>query len=286
MSKSFLAPGEIAETTINIGIKKANNSTINMLVLGILAGLYIAFGGHADITIMQTFSKIDPGLAKFLGAAVFPIGLLLVLVAGAELFTGNCLMTMALTDKKISLKQMLKNWGLVYLGNFIGSIILAAALVYVGAYKTGSPMTETAFSIATGKMTATVTQIIVKGIFCNILVCLAVWMSFGAQDISSKAIAIWFPVMTFVMVGFEHSIANMFFLPLAKFAGFDISWTQMLLHNIIPSTIGNIIGGAVVVALLYYVVYIAPQRKTSTNKSTEANTETKASMTTLKTKEA
>lgn len=261
MSKSFLAPNEIAESTINVGIKKANNSTINMLILGILAGLYVAFGGHADITIMQTFSKIDLGLAKFLGAAVFPVGLLLVLVAGAELFTGNCLMTMALSDKKITLKQMLKNWSLVYFGNFIGSIIFAAALVYVGAYKAGTPMTETAFSIATGKMTASVGQIIVKGIFCNILVCLAVWMSFGAQDISSKAVAIWFPVMTFVMVGFEHSVANMFFLPLAKFAGYDITWGQMLFHSIIPATIGNIIGGAVIVALLYYVVYIVPQRK-------------------------
>lgn len=270
MSKAFLAPGEIAEATITIGVKKANHSTINMIILGILAGLYIGFGGHADITIMQTFSKIDVGVSKFLGGAVFPIGLLLVIVAGAELFTGNCLMTMALVDKKISMKQMLKNWGLVYLGNFIGSIILAAALVFVGAYKPGTPMAETAFSIATGKMTASVAQIIVKGIFANILVCLAVWMSFGAQDIASKAIAIWFPVMTFVMVGFEHSIANMFFLPLAKFIGFDVSWAQMWLHNIIPSTIGNIIGGAIIVSLLYYVVYIKPQRETTTKSKLNA----------------
>ncbi|MFA5524295.1 MAG: formate/nitrite transporter family protein [Tissierellales bacterium] len=271
MSKLFLAPGEIAESTINIGVKKANNSSINMLVLGILAGLYIAFGGHADITIMQTFSNIDPGLAKFLGAAVFPVGLLLVIVAGAELFTGNCLMTMALSDKKITIKQLLKNWVLVYLGNFIGSIILAAAVVFVGSYKTGSPMAETAFSIATAKMTASVAQIIVKGIFCNILVCLAVWMSFGAQDITSKAVAVWFPVMTFVMVGFEHSIANMFFLPLAKFAGYNVSWAQMLLHNIIPATIGNIIGGAVIVSLLYYLVYILPQRKAESKEKEGSN---------------
>ncbi|WP_352419653.1 formate/nitrite transporter family protein [Proteiniborus sp.] len=263
MSKAFLAPGEIAEATIAIGVKKANHSTINMIILGILAGLYIGFGGHADITIMQTFSQIDVGVSKFLGGAVFPIGLILVIVAGAELFTGNCLMTMALVDKKISIKQMLKNWGLVYLGNFIGSIILAAALVFTGVYKPGSPMAETAFSIATGKMTASVAQIIVKGIFANILVCLAVWMSFGAQDITSKAVAIWFPVMTFVMLGFEHSIANMFFLPLAKYIGFEVSWAQMWLHNIIPATIGNIIGGAIIIPLLYYVVYIKPQRETS-----------------------
>lgn len=263
MSKAFLAPGEIAESTIAVGIKKANHSTINMIVLGILAGLYIGFGGHADITIMQTCSGLDVGISKFMGGAVFPVGLLLVIVAGAELFTGNCLMTMALVDKKIKLRQMLKNWGLVYLGNFIGSVILAAALVFAGAYKAGTPMAETAFSIATGKMTASVAQIMVKGIFANILVCLAVWMSFGAQDIMSKAIAIWFPVMTFVMLGFEHSIANMFFLPLAKFSGYDITWAQMWLHNIIPSTIGNIIGGAIIIPLFYYIVYIKPQRKTT-----------------------
>lgn len=261
MSKAFLAPGEIAEATIATGVKKANHSTINMLILGILAGLFISFGGHADITIMQTFSGIDTGVTKFLGGAVFPVGLLLVVVAGGELFTGNCLMTMALADKKIKLNQMLKNWGLVYLGNFIGSIIFAACMVYVGAYKPGSPMTETAFSIATGKMSASVAQIIVKGIYANILVCLAVWLAYGAQDIASKTVAMWFPVMTFVMLGFEHSIANMFFLPLAKFLGFEVSWAQMWLHNIIPATIGNIIGGAIIIPLLYYVVYILPQRK-------------------------
>lgn len=278
MSKSYLTPAEIAESTINTGIKKANNSTVNMLILGALAGMYIGFGGHANITITQTFSKIDAGLAKFLGAAVFPVGLLLVLVAGAELFTGNCLMTMALVDKKITAKQMLKNWCLVYIGNFIGSVILAAALIFVGAYKTGSAVTDTVFSIATTKMSYTAAQIFVKGILCNILVCLAVWMSYAAQDIASKAVTIWFPVMTFVMVGFEHSIANMFFLPLAKFAGFDLSWGEMILHNIIPATLGNIVGGAVIIPLLYYIVYIVPQRQTNANKNTEASTNSKISM--------
>lgn len=262
MSKAFLAPGEIAEATIATGVKKANHSTINMIILGILAGLYISFGGHADITIMQTCSGLDIGISKFLGGAVFPIGLLLVVVAGGELFTGNCLMTMALVDKKISIKQMLKNWVLVYLGNFIGSVIFAAAVVFVGAYKPGNPMAETALSIATGKMSASVAQIVVKAIFANVLVCLAVWLAYGAQDIASKTVAIWFPVMTFVMLGFEHSIANMFFLPLAKFIGFEVSWAQMWLHNIIPATIGNILGGGIIIPLLYYIVYIKPQRET------------------------
>lgn len=261
MSKAFLSPEEIAEATIVTGVKKANHSTVNMIILGILAGLFISIGGHADITIMQTFTDIDIGITKFLGGAVFPVGLLLVVVAGGELFTGNCLMTMALVDKKITINQMLKNWSLVYLGNFVGSIIFAASLVFAGAYKLGGPMAETALTIATGKMSASVAQIIVKGIYANILVCLAVWLAYGAQDIASKTIAMWFPVMTFVMLGFEHSIANMFFLPLAKFLGFEVSWAQMWLHNIIPATIGNIIGGGIVIPLLYYVVYILPQRK-------------------------
>ncbi len=270
MSKAFLTPGEIAESTINVGIKKANNSALNTIILGILAGLFISIGGHADITIMQTFPNIDIGFTKFLGGAVFPVGLLLVVVAGGELFTGNCLMTMALVDKKITLNQMLKNWSLVYLGNFIGSVIFAASLVFIGAYKLGSPMAETAFTIAAGKMSASVAQIVVKGIYANILVCLAVWLAYGAQDIASKTIAMWFPVMTFVMLGFEHSIANMFFLPLAKFLGFEVSWTQMWLHNIIPATVGNIIGGAIVIPLLYYVVYIFPQRKAETKEKAKA----------------
>lgn len=260
MNKRFLSAGEIAETTLVTGVKKANNSTINTIILGLLAGMYISIGAHADITIMQTFSGIDIGLTKFLGGAVFPIGLFLVVLAGGELFTGNCLMTMALVDRQITFKQLFRNWGLVYFSNFIGALIFAASLVYCGAYKPGTPMVETAFSIAAGKMSASVLQIVVKGIYANILVCLAVWLAYGAQDFASKIIAMWFPVMIFVMLGFEHSIANMYFLPLAKFLGYDLSWGQMWLHNIIPATIGNIIGGAIIIPLLYYVVYIQPQR--------------------------
>jgi len=259
MTKSFLSPSEITEATINNGIDKARRTTLNLLILSILAGIYIGFGAHAYFTITQASSSLNTGIAKFLGGAVFPIGLLLVIVAGGELFTGNCLMTMALMDKKISVNQLLRNWIIVYIGNFIGSIVLAKALVFVNAYATGSPIADTAFSVATNKISLSAAQIVVKGILANILVCLAVWLACGAQDIGSKVVAIWFPIMTFVMVGFEHSIANMFFLPVAKFAGFEITWSQIWLKNIIPSTIGNIIGGGIVIPIMYYLAYKRPK---------------------------
>ena len=261
MSKGYLSPTEIAETTITTGIKKATQPSLNMLLLGIFAGIFISIGAHADITIMQTFKHVDVGVMKFLGGAVFPIGLVLVLVAGGELFTGNCLMTMALVDKKITMKQMFKNWSLVYVGNFIGAMLFVFTVIKIGAYQEGTPATELALSIATGKTTYSFGQVFLKGVFANVLVVLAVWIAYGAQDITSKIIGMWFPVMTFVMLGFEHSIANMFFLPLAKFVGYDITWTQMFTRNIIPATLGNIVGGAIIIPLVYYVVYIIPKRK-------------------------
>ncbi len=273
MTKDYLTPAEIAEATITTGVKKANQSTLNMLLLGIFAGVYISLGAHADITIMQTFKHIDVGVMKFLGGAVFPIGLVLVLIAGGELFTGNCLMTMALVDKKITFRQMLKNWTLVYIGNFIGAILLVLTLIKVGAYHEGTPTAELAISIATGKTTYSFSQIFLKGIFANVLVVLAVWIAYGAQDITSKIIGMWFPVMTFVMLGFEHSIANMFFLPLARYIGFDITWAQIWTKNIIPATLGNIVGGAIIIPLTYYVVYILPKRKAETNKVNKATSQ-------------
>ncbi|HHV46722.1 MAG TPA: formate/nitrite transporter family protein [Tissierellia bacterium] len=259
MTKAFLSPAEITETTINNGIDKANRSFLSLLMLSILAGIYIGFGAHAYFTITQAAGSLNAGIAKFLGGAVFPIGLLLVAVAGGELFTGNCLMTMSLMDRKISAAGLLRNWIIVYIGNFIGSIILAKALVFSNAYAPGSLIADTAFSVATSKISQSAPQILVKGILANMLVCLAVWLACGAQDIGSKVVAIWFPVMTFVMVGFEHSIANMFFLPVAKFAGLEITWSQIWFNNIIPSTIGNIIGGGIIIPIMYYLAYRKPK---------------------------
>lgn len=272
MTKVFLSPAEITESTINTGIDKANKTTTSLFILSILAGIYIGFGAHGYFTITQASNSLNIGIAKFLGGAVFPIGLILVVIGGGELFTGNCLMTMALMDKKININQLLRNWLIVYIGNFIGSIIIARALIFIGAYEPGSLITDTAFSVAAGKVSAPITKIIVKGILANILVCLAVWLSYGAQDIGSKIIAMWFPIMTFVMVGFEHSIANMFYLPLAKFAGLEITWSQIWLNSIIPATIGNIIGGAIIIPVMYYLAYKKPKSSIRTKTTKFQNT--------------
>ena len=260
MEKRMLTPPEIAKATIDAGIKKANLSSLQMILLGIFAGIFIGFGAHADITVIQTLGKIDVGLAKFMGAAVFPVGLMLVVMAGAELFTGNNLMTLPLMDKKITLRKMLKNWMLVYIGNFIGSILLAWILSKTGLYKSGSDITTKAIGIAEAKVGLTLGAAFSRAILCNIIVVVSIWFSTAAKDITGKILAIWFPIMMFVLSGFEHSIANMFFLSMGKFAGASFTWGEMWIKNLIPVTIGNIVGGAVIVPVVYYLCYIAPNQ--------------------------
>ncbi|HHW01259.1 MAG TPA: formate/nitrite transporter family protein [Thermoanaerobacterales bacterium] len=259
MQKNFLTPAEIAEATINTGVKKANLSALQMILLGFFAGTFIAFGANADIIIMQTFKNIDVGLMKFLGAAVFPVGLMLVVIAGAELFTGNNLMTLALFDKKITLMQLLKNWLLVYIGNFLGSVFLAY-MVSASGLLTG-PAADTAMNIARAKLSLDFASAFLRGIGCNMLVVLAVWLATSAQDVISKILSCWFPIMLFVLSGFEHSIANMFFLPVARFLGLQVSWGKIWLENLLPVTFGNIVGGAFIVPAVYYLCYILPERR-------------------------
>ena len=262
MEKMFLAPGEIADSWIGIGKKKANLSIMRMIVLGIFAGAFVGLGAHADIIVMQTMGKtMDIGLAKFMGAAVFPIGLILVVMAGGELFTGNCLISVSVLSKKEKMENMLKNWFFVYAGNFIGSIVMAYMLANSGLY--GVDAAEKAIAIAEGKVNLLMSHAVIRGILCNIMVTLAVWMQSGAKDITSKIFILWFPVMAFVLSGFEHSIANMYFIPLGKFLGASITWSDMWIKNIIPVTIGNIIGGAVIVPIVYWYVYIYDSKKKS-----------------------
>jgi formate/nitrite transporter len=258
MEKRFLTPVEVAEATISSGVKKAKLTSLHMVLLGILAGMFIAFGGFGNILVTQTLSNLDVGVAKLLGGAVFPIGLMLVVVCGAELFTGNNLMTLALLDKKISFSQMMKNWTLVYLANFIGSMIIVL-LVYYGDMLTGTAA-QKAIAVAKSKVELGTSVAFLRGIMCNIIVVLAVWMATASQDIVSKIFACWFPIMLFVLSGFEHSVANMFFLPIAMYMGADISWYQAW-SNILPVTIGNIVGGGIIVPLIYYVCYIFPNRQ-------------------------
>lgn len=269
MDGRMLTPDEIALATIEAGTKKANLPFYKMILLGILAGIFIGFGAHGSLTVMQTLKEIDIGLMKLLGAVVFPVGLMLVVIAGAELFTGNNLMALALMSKRITFSKILKNWVFVYLGNFIGSVLLVFLI-----YKSGlvsDNIKDLSINIALSKINLTFSQALIRGILCNILVVLAVWMATGSKDISSKIFAIWFPIMLFVLAGYEHSVANMFYIPLGKLLGANIKWSEMLIKNLIPVTIGNILGGAIFVCGFYYLTYVFNRKGKNEAKELSSN---------------
>lgn len=253
MEKRLLTPVEIAKTTIVVGEKKASLSTKSTVILGILGGIFIGLGGLANILVTQTLGGIDAGLARFMGASVFPVGLMLVVICGAELFTGNNLMTLACMEKKITLKQLLRNWGLVWLGNFIGSLFLVV-LVYYGTVLIGDSATK-AISIAESKVSIGITAMFLRGILCNILVVLGVWMATAGQDIVSKIFSCWFPIMLFVLCGFEHSVANMFFIPMGMVLGANVIMSQLLI-NLVIVTLGNVVGGAIIIPYMYKECYL------------------------------
>ena len=242
-------PKEILAIWIQNGKNKASLPIIKMFLLGILAGMYIGFGCH--VFTLATAADASAG-SKLIGAALFPVGLMLVILCGAELFTGNNLMTLALFDRQITLKAMLKNWGVVYLGNLCGSVLLAFLLASSGLY-TGDALTR-AVALAEGKAAMPFIGALIRGILCNILVVLACWFQAGSKDLTGKIFAIWFPIMLFVFAGFEHSVANMTYIPLGMFLGAKISIIG-LFANLIPVTIGNLIGGALFIPVIYTAVY-------------------------------
>ncbi len=252
---NFLSPAEIADVWVGNGVKKASLPVGKMLLLGIFAGMFIGFGAHGFILAGAAGgTPFEAMIAKLIGAAVFPVGLMLVIICGAELFTGNNLLTLALMEKKITTGAMLKNWVVVYIGNLIGSVLLAFLLAKSGLYAEAT--LAKAVGIAETKAALPFMDAVIRGIFCNILVVLACWFQAGSKDIIGKIFAIWFPIMLFVFSGFEHSIANMTYIPLGMFLGADVSWGQMFVGNLLPVTIGNLIGGAVIVPAVYYYTYL------------------------------
>nr|WP_300003452.1 formate/nitrite transporter family protein [Tissierella sp.] len=256
MEKGYLSPVEVSKYIITASVTKANLTTLNTLLLAIMAGAYIGLGAFGYILVGQTIGGFDVGIMKLLGASVFPVGLMLVMFTGSELFTGDTMMTMAVMDKRISFSNMMRTLVLVYLGNLIGSVILAYVIVKAGMIN--GPVQDYVTKIATGKLGIGFGAGVMRGVLCNILVVMGVWFAYAAQDISSKVWGIWFPVMLFVLAGFEHSVANMFFLPLAKFSGMDFTWMSMWTDNIVPVTIGNIIAGSIIIPLVYYTAHIRP----------------------------
>ncbi len=243
----MLTPSEINAKTVHIAENKAKLKIGKMLSLGILAGAFIAFAATA-----ATFGNAYVG--KLAGACIFPAGLAMVVIAGSELFTGNCLMFSAVLQQKITMRQMLKNWFFVYIGNFIGSLIVVLLVVYSGAFDSVS---DAVINTATAKVSLDFWEAMLRGVLCNFLVCMAVWMSFAADTIPGKIFAVFLPVMIFVLCGFEHSIANMFYVPAGIFealknnASIDqLNLGAFLINNLLPVTIGNIVGGIGFVLLL------------------------------------
>ncbi len=283
-----LIPAEIATKAEDVGVKKANMGWRTMFVLAVLAGAFIALGAIFATTVsagsiavsaadgeLVYKTSLPYGVVRLLSGLVFSLGLILVIVAGAELFTGNNLIVMAWADGRVSTGQLLRNWAIVYAGNFVGSIATAGLMFYTKQYAFGNgAIGLNVLNIANSKSGLDFVQAIALGIMCNALVCLAVWLCFGARSTTDKILAIIFPISAFVAGGFEHSVANMYFIPIGLLvkAGAppsfwevigktaadypSLTWGNFLFANLLPVTLGNIIGGALMVGLVYWFVYI------------------------------
>jgi len=269
----FLSPKQVAENVVEISKNKSELKLLPMFLLGMLAGVYIGFGAELCTIVTHDLSKyLGVGFTKFVGGSVFSLGLMLVVIAGAELFTGNCLILTGVLARKVPVKSMLKNWIVVYFANFAGSMLLVIIMYYSGLWKTGNfGVGISALKIATGKVNLSFLEAFLRGVGCNWLVCLAVWLAISGQDTVSKIFGIYFPIMAFVASGFEHSVANMYFIPMGLFlkgnsalvngAGLvqtvkNLTWSNFLVKNLIPVTLGNISGGAVCVGGSYYLIYL------------------------------
>lgn len=264
-----LKPKEIFERLVEIGKNKMNLKFYKMIILSFLAGIYISIGGSLYTMITQDI-KIGSGFAQFLGGSVFSVGLIFVVLTGAELFTGNNLILVTILKKEEKIFKLIKNWFFVFLGNLIGSIFYAYLIFLSKIYEYNSySWGIKAILIANNKINLSFIEALSRGILCNILVCLAVLMAIGSKSYISKIFSIYFPIMAFVASGFEHSVANMYFIPIGIFLKSDknlislinldvskINFTNFLIKNLLPVTIGNIIGGAIIIGFLYYLVYL------------------------------
>lgn len=275
---NFFTPAEVAKNYIAMGKAKVNAPVPKMLLLAVLAGAFIAIGGAASTTAAVNIASASVG--KLVGACIFPGGLTMVLLAGSELFTGNCLLTIPLLEREITWGGMLKNWLFVYLGNFLGGVLVAAGVVFGHQLSLfGNGMALSVLSTAAAKCSLTFGDALIRGILCNFLVCIAVWISFAAKDAAGKIAGLFFPIMMFVLCGFEHSVANMYYISaglLAKLvpayaaaaaeAGLDLGALtvgRFLTGNLLPVTLGNILGGAVCVGCAYWYAYLRKGKNNS-----------------------
>jgi len=273
-----LLPAEMAVKAEQVGVKKAQMPTLSVFVLSVLAGAFIALGAIFATTVSAGAAGLPFGLVRLLAGLVFSLGLILVVVGGAELFTGNNLIVIAWASGKVSTGRLLQNWVIVYLGNFVGSLATAAMVYASGQYAFGQGSVGAA-ALATANLKAglDIWPAFILGVLCNALVCLAVWLTFSARTTTDRILAIVPPITAFVAAGFEHSIANMYFIPIGLFikagapAAFwetigrtaadfgQLTWANFLINNLLPVTLGNILGGAGLVGAVYWFVYLRPR---------------------------
>lgn len=279
MSKMYLTSDEIAKGFIEIGIKKTSTSIKKQFLYAFMAGLLLPLVCAATNMACHKIDNI--GIARTLSGVIFPAGLIMIILAGTELFTGNCLISIACLSKKVRWVDMIKNLTVVYGGNLVGSLISTAMILFSGQYNTsGGELGGYTIAIGAAKTSLDFIPAIILGILCNVLVCIAVWLSYSAKDVAGKILAMFFPIWVFVISGYEHSVANMYYIPAAILAkanpefyrqaveGYNISSNaidnltlqNMIFKNLFPVTIGNIIGGAIFVGGIYWLIHLREEK--------------------------
>lgn len=273
MENIYNTPAETIDGNIKAGVTKANLNIWKMIIMGLMAGAFIAIGGQASNVAVHNIQNV--GLARLLAGTVFPVGLMMIVLVGGELFTGNCLLIMDIMDKKVTVLRMLRNLVVVYFSNMAGALIATALTFYSNQFDYSSGLLGAyTIKVAVGKCSLDFFPAFCSGILCNILVCMAILMAGTAKDIIGKLFAIFFPIMAFVTSGFEHCVANMFYIPAGMFAATNPNYVQVAeeaygmtadqihsalsasgyLSNLIPVTLGNIVGGMLCVGIVYYEI--------------------------------
>ncbi|SHH80095.1 formate/nitrite transporter [Clostridium collagenovorans DSM 3089] len=269
MDKKMLGPGEVCNYVEEMGVTKSNNRFLQTLVLAFLAGMFISLGAFASQVASHSITNF--GLAKLIAGIVFPIGLMFVVICGAELFTGNCLLSVAYAERRISIIDLLKNLLIVFIGNYIGAVFITLLIYFSGAFSLNdAALGGYILKVAYKKSTMGFGKAFASGVLCNVLVCLSVWGSYASKDIVGKIFMAFFPIMAFVITGFEHCVANMYYLTaglLAKgteeyIAASHLSLEQLskidishIFSNLIPVTLGNFVGGGILIGLSYWFIY-------------------------------
>ncbi len=254
---NYKTPAELVDYLLDISVGKGNKEFFKLVILGFLGGMFIAFGAVGNIIVSSSLIKADVGGAKYLGASVFPVGLIMIVVLGAELFTSNTLMFTGVLGKRITVSKMLYNWVTVYLANFLGALFVS--YVTIKTHNFNADSMQLLASAAEHKTHAEPFLIFLKGILCNVLVCGAVLVAYSSKDIIGKLFGIWFPIMLFIILGYDHCVANMFYLSAAKLGGVDISFAGIA-KNLTFATVGNIVGGSILIGTSLFINYYKKEK--------------------------